>query len=105
MFTYEQFNVQNLNYTCIDGIWSGPWVQAKGMFSFIAQARLQIVTMLSCMVVLDVVYPYIKVQVSIIGLMFPQKSSQWPLALRWDQEGGKGWGYTFASMLSTNNNW
>jgi len=46
------------------------------MFSFIAQARLQIVTMLSWMVVLDVVYPYIKVQVSIIGLMFPQKSSQ-----------------------------
>ncbi len=50
------------------------------------------------MVVLDVVYPYIKVQVSIIGLMFPKKSSQWPLAFGWDQEGGKGGGYTIASM-------
>jgi hypothetical protein len=68
------------------------------MFSFIAQAGLHIVTMPSWMVVLDVVYLYIKVQVSIIGLMFPKKSSQWPLALGWDQEGGEGGGYTFASM-------
>ncbi len=30
--------------------------------------------------------------------MFPQKSSQWPLALGWDQEGGEGGGYTFANM-------
>jgi hypothetical protein len=57
--------------------------------------RLQIVTMPSWIVVLDVVYPYIKVQVSIIGLMFPHKSSQWPLTLGWDQEGGEDGGYTF----------
>jgi len=50
------------------------------------------------MAILDVSYIYIKVQVSIIGLILPKKSSQWPLALGWDQERGKGGGYTFASM-------
>jgi hypothetical protein len=51
----------------------------------------------SWMVVLNVVYPYIKVQVSIIGLMFPKKFPM-TLILGWDQEGGEGGGYTFASM-------
>jgi serine/threonine protein kinase len=41
-----------------------------------AQARLQIVTMPSWMPVSDVSYTYIKVQVSIIDLMLPKKSSQ-----------------------------
>jgi len=68
------------------------------MFSCIAQARHQIVTVPSWMAVLDISYTYIKVQVSIIGLMFPKKSSQSPLSLGWDQERGKGGGYTFVSM-------
>jgi hypothetical protein len=46
------------------------------MFSWVAQARLQIVTVPSWMGVLDVSYTYIKVQVSIIGLMLPKKSSE-----------------------------
>jgi hypothetical protein len=48
----------------------------KECFSCIAQARLQIVTMPSWMPVSDVSYTYIKVQVSIIDLMLPKKSSQ-----------------------------
>jgi hypothetical protein len=50
------------------------------------------------MAVLDISYTYIKVQVSIIGLLLLKKSSQWPFSLGRDQEREKGGGYTFASM-------
>jgi hypothetical protein len=69
------------------------------MFSCITQARLQIVNMPSWMVLLDVSYIYIKMQVSIIGLMLPKKKLQITLRPWMGSRKGKGWGgYTFASM-------
>jgi len=50
------------------------------------------------MVVLDISYTYIKVQVSIIGLMLPKKRFPMTLIPWMGSRKGKGWGYTFASM-------
>jgi hypothetical protein len=62
------------------------------MFSCIAQATLQIVTVPSWMVVLDVSYAYIKVQVSIIGLMLPKTKFPMILSPWMGSRKGKGWG-------------